>query len=180
MDNIDRYENGLIKLRETEEQVAIIEVEVREKQVEAEAKKQEADSFAEVVGKEKDIVEKENAVANVEAEKCAVIKADVEEKKSSTQRDLDAAAPLVEEALASLDTISKKDFQTAKSWATPPQGVPEVFASCAYLLAGFFNEAIDIDKNKKPKAVDWKNCVKMMKNPDQFVEKLKTYKEVVD
>lgn len=29
--NIERYENGLIKLRETEEQVAIIEVEVREK-----------------------------------------------------------------------------------------------------------------------------------------------------
>jgi len=29
--NIERYENGLIKLNETEENVAIIEVEVKEK-----------------------------------------------------------------------------------------------------------------------------------------------------
>jgi dynein heavy chain len=105
LNNIERYETGLIKLKETEENVAIIEVEVKEKQIEAEAKKKEADDFAEIVGREKDKVEKENDIANIEAEKCAVIKADVEEKKTSTQRDLDAAAPLVEEALASLDTV---------------------------------------------------------------------------
>jgi dynein heavy chain len=69
---------------------------VKEKQIEAEAKKNEADAFAEVVGKEKDKVEKENSKATIEADKCAVIKADVEQKKSSTQADLDAAIPLVE------------------------------------------------------------------------------------
>jgi len=36
------------------------------------------------VGKEKDKVEVENQKANIEKEKCAFIKADVEEKKSST------------------------------------------------------------------------------------------------
>lgn len=51
---------------------------MKEKQIEAEAKKNEADSFAEVVGKEKDKVEKENSKATIEADKCAVIKADVE------------------------------------------------------------------------------------------------------
>lgn len=39
LNNIEKYENGLIKLKETEEQVSVIEVEVREKQIEAEAKK---------------------------------------------------------------------------------------------------------------------------------------------
>jgi len=34
--------------------------------VEAEAKKKEADAFAEIVGKEKEIVEKENAKALIE------------------------------------------------------------------------------------------------------------------
>jgi dynein heavy chain len=52
--------------------------------VEAEIKKNEADAFAETVGKEKAIVEAESSKANIEAEKCAVIKADVEEKKTST------------------------------------------------------------------------------------------------
>lgn len=36
----ERYESGLFKLRETAEQVAIIEEEVKVKQVEAEIKKQ--------------------------------------------------------------------------------------------------------------------------------------------
>lgn len=53
--NRERYENGLIKLKETAEQVAIIEEEVKVKGVEAEIKKQEADKFAAKVkiGKEK-------------------------------------------------------------------------------------------------------------------------------
>lgn len=44
--------------------------------------------------------------------------------------------------------------------------MPEVFASCSYLLAGFFNEGIEVDKNKKPKSTDWKACVKMLKSPE--------------
>ena len=82
--NKDRYETGLIKLRDTQEQVTKIEVEVKEKQIEAEAKRKEADEFAEIVGKEKDKVEIENSKAQVEADKCSVIKVDVEFKKSST------------------------------------------------------------------------------------------------
>jgi len=36
--------------------------------------------------------------------------------------------------------------------------VSDVFAATVFLLAGFFPEAIDIDKNKKPKSWDWKAC----------------------
>jgi len=41
-----------------------------------------------------------------------------------------------------------------------------------YLLAGFFPEAIDIDKNKKPKDVSWKAALKMLKSPDDFLSRL--------
>lgn len=122
--------------------------------VEAEAKKKEADAFAEVVGKEKDKVEIENSKAMIEQAKCNEIKTDVEQKKSATQKDLDAAQPLIESAKESLENIQKKDFQQAKSWANPPGGVPEVFAATVWLLAGFFPEAIDVDKNKKPKVIN--------------------------
>lgn len=74
----ERYERGLVKLRHTAEQVAIIEIEVKEKQIEAEAKKKESEAFAAVVDKEKTKVEKENAKATIEAENCATIKSDVE------------------------------------------------------------------------------------------------------
>jgi hypothetical protein len=40
------------------------------------------------------------------------------------------------------------------------------------LMAGHWNENIDVDKNKKPKSLEWKAAVKMMKNPDEFVTRL--------
>jgi len=84
----------------------------------------------------------------------------------------------VEQAIEALNSIDKKDFQTAKSWANPPAGVPDVFIACMFLLANFFTSAIDIDpRSKKPKDPNWKNCVKMMKSPEQFVDTLKAFKD---
>lgn len=178
--NKERYETGLIKLVETEERVVIIEKDVQEKQIEAEAKKKEADAFAATVGVEKAKVEKESEKANIEADKCAQIKTEVEKQKTDTQADLDAALPLVEQAKEALGGINKNDFRTAKAWNSPPTGVLEVFASCLYLLAGFF-DAIEIDaKSKKPKTVDWKSCLKLMKSPEDFLARLTGFKDTVD
>jgi hypothetical protein len=55
-----------------------------------------------------------------------------------------------------------------------------VFAATIYLLAGYFNDAIEVDRNKKPKGVDWKSALKMMKSPDEFLQKLLSFKDVVD
>ncbi len=58
--------------------------------------------------------------------------------------------------------------------------MPEVFAATQYLLAGFWNDAVEVDKAKKPKNVEWKSSLKMMKNPEEFMQKLLTFKDVVD
>ncbi len=50
----------------------------------------------------------ENAAAQVEAEKCGVIAAEVSIKQASCERDLAAAEPLVAQAEAALDTLNKK------------------------------------------------------------------------
>lgn len=75
------------------------------KGVEAEKKKNDAEKFAAIVGVEKEKVEAENEKANIEAAKCAQIKSDVTFKKESTEADLLAAIPLVEEAKRSLQGI---------------------------------------------------------------------------
>jgi len=41
-----------------------------------------------------------------------------------------------------------------------------------YLMAGHWPETIEVDKNKRPKSVEWKQSVKMMKNPEEFVSRL--------
>jgi len=47
-------------------------------------------------------------------------------------------------------------------------------------MAGFFNEAIEVDKNKKPKDNSWKSCLKMMRSPDDFMKKLMEHKDIID
>lgn len=92
---------------------------------------------------------------------------------------MQAAGPLVAQAEAALNSISKKDFDTCKALPSPPAGIPEVFAATMWLMAGYFNE-IEADKARKPKAFDWKSAVKMMKNPKAFTEALSGFKTVVD
>lgn len=124
-------------------------------------------------------MEIENSKAEIEEEKCSVIKKDVEQKKAVTEEKLEAAGPLVAQAEEALNSIKKEDFQIAKSFANPPKGVPEVFAATQWLLAGFFKE-IDADKSKKPKSTEWKSSVKLMKDPQAFINTLLSFKEVVN
>lgn len=56
-----------------------IEIEVKEKLIDAEAKKVSADAIAEVVGKEKAIVNVENDKANIVKDECEVIAKNVNE-----------------------------------------------------------------------------------------------------
>ena len=177
----ERYETGLIKLRETASVVSELEESLKVKQVTVDAAKAEADAVATTVGAAKEKVEKETAIANEKAAKATEIQRVVEEQKASAQKDLDAALPLVEKAQSALKDISEKDFQMAKSFANPPKGVPEVFGTCIYLMAGLVpNEMVEVDKNKKPKAADWKACQKMMKDPKDFKNKLIDCKAWID
>jgi dynein heavy chain len=76
-DSKDRYELGVIKLTETAEIVGKLEEELKIFSVEVEAKKIEADAQADIVGKEKAIVDVENSAAEVEATACDKIATDV-------------------------------------------------------------------------------------------------------
>lgn len=133
-----------------------------------EVKVKEADAFAEKVGIEKEKANEENAAAQVEAEKCAVIAKDVSEKQASCEKDLAAAEPLVAQAEAALDTLNKKDLGEAKSLKKPPAGVDDITAVVLILLDG------------NPKDKSWAAAQKMMGKVDQFLERLKGYKAIID
>jgi len=47
-------------------------------------------------------------------------------------------------------------------------------------MAGFWPEVIEVDKNKKPKSVEWPKCKLLMGNPQDFVNRLLSYKDRVD
>ncbi len=79
-----------------------------------------------------------------------------------------------------MNSIDKKDFQIAKSFANPPAGVPEVFSATIWLLSSFYKE-VDFDKNsKKPKDWSWKSAQKLMKDPNAFMAALLGFKDIVN
>ena len=127
-----------------------------------------ADAFSEKVGVEKEKAAEENAAAAIEAEKCGVIAVEVAEKQKSVQADLDNAEPLVEAALAALDTLNKKDLGEAKSLKKPPAGVDDITAVIIILL------------QNNPKDKSWQAATKMMGQVDKFMETLKSFKGEID
>jgi hypothetical protein len=47
-------------------------------------------------------------------------------------------------------------------------------------MAGFWPEAIEVDKNRRPKNNAWKDCLKMMKSPEEFMNRLIQFKDTID
>lgn len=150
LDSKDKYELGVVKLTETGEVVAKLEEELKIFSVEVEAKKKNADEQAEIVGGEKAKVEVQNAIAEEEAKKCFEIKTAVELKMNSVQKDLDAALPLVEKAMAALAGLSIDDFRMLKALKTPPEAVSTTFTCALHLLCGI-DPSVPVDKNGKLK-----------------------------
>ena len=166
--NIDRLSNGLEKLIKTQKDVDVLVAQAEVKSVEVAEKVESAGEFAAKVDVEKAKATVENDAAQIEAEKCAVIAEEVSAKQVSVQADLDAAEPLVDQALAALDTLNKKDLGEAKSLKKPPAGVDDITAVILILL------------QNNPKDKSWNAATKMMSNVDKFMETLKGFKDRID
>jgi dynein heavy chain len=70
--------------------------------------------------------------------------------------------------MAALETVTKKDLGEAKSLKKPPPGVDDITAVVICLL----------DNNPKDKS--WAAAQKMMNNVDKFLERVKSFKGVID
>jgi len=70
-DNREKYDRGVIKLQQTQEQIAELEEVLKVTSVTVEEKKKVAGEQAEIVGKEKDKVTIQSDIAGAESIKCA-------------------------------------------------------------------------------------------------------------
>lgn len=177
---IDRLEKGLQKLKETGETVSRLEVELKVKLEAAEDKKSVASQIAETVNLEKARVEVESKKASDEADKCAIIQAEVIERQRSTSEDLAKAEPAVQQAMEALNSLNKKDLGECKTMSKPPTGVDEIFAATMVLLAGV-HPNVQVTKTGKVKDVKWDTVKKqLLGNIPEYIEYLVNFKSVVD
>ncbi|XP_064633532.1 dynein axonemal heavy chain 3-like isoform X2 [Lineus longissimus] len=168
----DRYVVGLEKLEFSENQIAIMQVELQElKPVLIETSK-ETEELIIIIEKEskeveakKAIVEEDEAVANKSAMEAKAIKDDCEEV-------LARAMPALSAAIAALDTLRQNDITIVKSMKNPPSGVKLVME--AVCIMKLIKPERMTDPNGKQYDDYWPAAKKMLGDM-KFLESLKEY-----
>ncbi|ORC84913.1 dynein heavy chain [Trypanosoma theileri] len=167
-DRTQRLVSGIDKIKEAGVQVAALQEVLQRESVEVEEARQKTAALMETVGREKAIVEEQSAIAAKEEEKTNKIVAEVELFESQCAEDLAKAKPLVEEALAALDTLDKASISELKNLGKPPVDV-QMVAICVRVLTSN-PRAIPSVKNRT-----WAECKKMMNQVDRFLAELKGF-----
>ena len=167
-DKNNRLVVGCDKIREASVQVAQLQTVLQRESLEVEEARQKTARLLETVGREKAIVSDQSAIAEVEEAKTVKIAQEAEAIQSDCQRDLAAARPLVEEALAALKTLDKNSLTELKSMSRPPEDVVMVCAAVKVLTS---------DPRRIPtlKQRDWAACKQMMANVTQWMKDLEGF-----
>lgn len=161
-EQIDRLSMGLTKLKEASSKVRELQENLRREQVVVEEKKIATDELVKKVGKETNIVEEQNKIAEGEEEKTNKLVKEVEEVKAQCQEELDKAEPVVQQAMQALNSLHKKDIQELKSFTAPAPEVVDVTSAVIILTA----------KGSIPKNPTWNDAKKIMQNPQVFLDTL--------
>jgi dynein heavy chain len=99
---------------------------------------------------------------------------------ASVQADLDAALPAVERAEAALAGLNVKDFQMLKALQNPPGDISKTFA-CVLNLMASIDPNVPVDKKGRLNVENpWKASLKLMANPQVFLDSLNSFKAYVD
>ena len=129
-----RYEVGLEKLEFATQQVNIMQKELKDLQPVLRVSQKETAELMVVIQQRlpgveetRAVVKKDADIANAEAEKVAATKKECED-------DLAVAIPILEEALAALDTLTSADITLVKSMSNPPSGVRLVMSAICTML----------------------------------------------
>lgn len=109
--------------------------------------------------KDKAAKEKEKQVAG-EAQEAQGLFKKVKDIKDDCEAQLSVAMPALEKALKALDTLDASDIGEMRGYTKPPPALVMVMDAVA-LLTG--------------EAAGWPNAVKTMKNPKEFINKLKNF-----
>eukprot|EP00966_Prymnesium_polylepis_P125379 2899120-Prymnesium_polylepis.1 len=121
--------DGLLKLEDAQQQVADMQVQLKEESAFVAQKSKETDELIVIVGKESMIAEEESSKAAVEEAEVAEIAQGVADFQLSANRDLAAAEPAIEKAMAALGGLNKAALGELKGLATPPAAVLQVTAA---------------------------------------------------
>ncbi|XP_053554548.1 dynein axonemal heavy chain 7 [Bombina bombina] len=169
-----RYEVGLEKLESASSQVASMQSELEALQPQLKVASREVDEMMIVIEREsieaakrEKIVKADEAVANEQAMVAKAI-------KDECDSDLAQALPILESALAALDTLTAQDITVVKSMKSPPAGVKLVMEAIC-ILKGVKPDKIPDPSGSGRKIEDFWGPAKRVLGDMKFLQSLHDY-----
>ncbi|KOC62554.1 Dynein heavy chain 7, axonemal [Habropoda laboriosa] len=169
----DRYINGLDKLEFTAAQISQMRITLSQLRPQLEASaKETADTMKEIetenigIEKARILVKRDEDMANVQAEVAMTLKTECE-------KDLAAALPALEDAIAALNTLKPADITVVRTMRSPPAGVKLVMAAVCVMM-GIPAARIE-DPATGKKVLDYWTPSKRLLGDMRFLETLRQY-----
>ncbi|XP_071372237.1 dynein axonemal heavy chain 11 isoform X2 [Centroberyx affinis] len=163
---MNRLDSGLQKLQTTATQVEDLKAKLASQEAELTLKNQNTEALITKIGLQTERVSCKREAADVEAQKVAVIQAEVSVKQKDCEKDLAKAEPSLAAATAALDTLNKVNLTELKTFPNPPAAVINVAAAVMVLLA---------PRGRVPKERSWKAARAFMGKVDDFLQALVSY-----
>ncbi|XP_074510014.1 dynein axonemal heavy chain 11 [Sebastes fasciatus] len=163
---MNRLDSGLQKLQTTAAQVEDLKAKLASQEAELTFKNQNIEALITKIGLQTEKVSSKREAADVEAQKVAVIQAEVLVKQKDCENDLAKAEPSLTAATAALDTLNKVNLTELKAFPNPPAAVINVAAAVMVLLA---------PRGRVPKDRSWKAARAFMGKVDVFLQALVSY-----
>ena len=124
---------------------------IREQAV-VEEKKVATDALIVLIGKETAVAEEQKESSRADEEKCSAIATEVTEFKEVCERDMAAAVPIIEAAIAALNSLDKASLTELKAFASPAKAVVDVMGALMVITG----------KGKIPSDRSWNQGKKLM------------------
>uniref|UniRef100_A0A7N8WVR0 Dynein, axonemal, heavy chain 7 n=1 Tax=Mastacembelus armatus TaxID=205130 RepID=A0A7N8WVR0_9TELE len=169
-----RYEVGLEKLESAAEQVATMQVELEALQPQLLVASKEVDEMMVVIEHEsvevaetEKVVKMDEAVANEQAMAAKAI-------KDECDADLAEAMPILESAMAALNTLTTQDITVVKSMKSPPTAVKLVMEAIC-ILNGIKPDRVPDPSGSGKKVEDFWGPAKKLLGDMKFLQSLHEY-----
>ena len=168
-----RYDNGLKKLKETEESVHEMQVFLEDLQPKLKIATVETDALIVQVSADRIVADEQSVIVNGEAEACEAQAKEANELKASCEADLAEAIPALEAAEKALKGLDKSDITEMKAMKKPSAAIKMTMAAVAILMG--------VAKDKKVKDGDpridpyWGPASKELLGDAQFLKRLVSY-----
>ena len=175
-----RYENGLVAIAETETSVAIMKQELIDLQPKLVIAQTETAEMMVVIERETEEAMKVKVVVEADESAASKTAAEVKAVKEDCESDLSEAIPVLNAAMAALDTLQKKDIDEVKKMGNPTAPVKLTLAAVC-TMKGIKPKMVDDPDKPGKKIPDFVEPGKKAMSDINFIQSLKDYdKDNVD